>query len=60
MNIGHVFAALFVPPLAVYLARGGGRDFLIACLLTLLAFIPGLLYALWVVIDEARHRPEPA
>jgi len=51
----RIAAAILLPPLAVYLARGGGRDFPIACGLTVLGFIPGVAYALWTVL-----RPEAA
>ena len=53
---GHVVAAALLPPLGVYLARGGGQPFLIACGLTLLGFAPGVAYALWTVLRE----PAPA
>lgn len=47
---GQVAAAVLLPPLGVYLARGGGRDFAIACALTLLGFLPGVVFALWSVL----------
>lgn len=50
MNAGQVAAAVFVPPLGVYLKRGGGRDFAVASGLTLLAFVPGMAFALWTVL----------
>lgn len=51
---GRVAAAGLLPPLGVYLARGPGQDFMIACGLTLLGFLPGAAFALWIVL-----RPEP-
>lgn len=42
-------------PLGAYLATGPGRDFLVACVLTLLAFVPGMIFALNLVL-----RPTPA
>ncbi|RYE00815.1 MAG: YqaE/Pmp3 family membrane protein [Sphingomonadales bacterium] len=47
---GHIVAAALLPPLGVYLHRGPGRDFLIACGLTVLAFAPGAAFALWTVL----------
>lgn len=47
---GRVAAAIFLPPLGVYLARGAGRDFGIACGLTLLAWVPGAAFALYTVL----------
>ena len=47
---GRIAAAALLPPLGVYLHRGPGRDFLIACGLTVLGFIPGAVFALWTVL----------
>lgn len=49
---GQIVAAILLPPLGVYLARGGSRDFAIACGLTVLGFLPGVGYALWTVLRE--------
>lgn len=47
---GRIAAAALLPPLGVYLHRGPGRDFLIACGLTVLGFVPGMVFALWTVL----------
>jgi len=47
---GRIVAAILLPPLGVYLARGAGRDFAIACGLTLLGWLPGAAFALWTVL----------
>ena len=57
---GQIAAAVLLPPLGVYLARGAGRDFLIACGLTVLGFLPGMAFALWAVLQPARAEPVPA
>jgi uncharacterized membrane protein YqaE (UPF0057 family) len=44
--------AIFIPPLAVYLKRGIGKDFWIDLILTLFFFVPGMLYALYVVFIQ--------
>ena len=44
-----VILALLLPPLAVFLKRGAGKDLLINILLCLLFYVPGILHALWVV-----------
>ncbi len=49
-NPGRIVAAALLPPLGVYLQRGSGRDFLIACGLTVLGFVPGAVFALWTVL----------
>lgn len=49
---GQIVAAVLLPPLGVYLARGAGRDFAISCALTLLGYLPGVAFALWAVLDR--------
>ena len=56
---GRIVAAALLPPLGVYLARGAGQEFLIACGLTLLGFLPGVAYALWIVL-RSESAPLPA
>lgn len=46
----RIAAAIFLPPLGVYLARGAGRDFGVACGLTVLGWLPGVAFALWTVL----------
>jgi uncharacterized membrane protein YqaE (UPF0057 family) len=60
MQAGRIAAAVLLPPLGVYLARGPGRDFLIACGLTVLCFLPGVAFALWTVLRDARQVPAAA
>ena len=54
MPVLQIIAAILLPPLGVYLARGIGNEFWISLLLTILAFLPGMIYALWVVSTTAR------
>ena len=44
-----IVLAIFLPPVAVFLTRGNGKDLLINILLCLLVFFPGMVHALWVV-----------
>lgn len=46
-----VVAAVLLPPLAVYLVSGIGTQFWISIVLTILAWVPGILHALWVVLS---------
>lgn len=46
-----VILAILLPPVAVYLARGIGTEFWISLILTLLFFLPGIIYALLIVFD---------
>lgn len=52
---GTVVAAVLLPPLGAFLATGPGRDFVITCVLTMLALVPGMIFALWLAL-----RPVPA
>lgn len=52
--IGLIIAALLLPPLAVFLDQGVSRNFWIDFALTCLGFVPGVIFALIVLI--ARHR----
>lgn len=54
---GPIVAAILLPPLGTYLARGAGRDFWIACGLTALGFLPGVAFALWSVLQDSSAQP---
>jgi uncharacterized membrane protein YqaE (UPF0057 family) len=45
-SIGAIIAAILLPPLAVYLARGIGPTFWIGVLLTVFWWVPGVVFAL--------------
>ena len=44
-----IILAIFLPPIAVFLKDGAGKDLLINILLCLLMFLPGMIHALWRV-----------
>ena len=44
-----IILAIFLPPIAVFLKDGAGKDLLINILLCLLMFVPGMIHALWRV-----------
>jgi len=44
-----VILAFILPPLAVFLDYGCGSPFCIDVILTILGYIPGVIYALYVV-----------
>jgi uncharacterized membrane protein YqaE (UPF0057 family) len=48
-KLAMILVAIFLPPVAVVLKRGVGKDLLINILLCLLVFFPGMVHALWVV-----------
>ena len=45
-----VIAAILLPPLGIFLARGLGAEFWIGVALTILFWLPGIIYALAVVL----------
>ena len=45
-----IIIAILLPPLAVYLKAGANKDLVINILLCLLAYIPGILHALWLLL----------
>lgn len=45
-----VIASIFLPPLGVFLDRGVGKSFWLTCLLTLIAFVPGMIFALYLTL----------
>ena len=48
-----VIAAILLPPLGIFLARGLGLEFWIGTLLTILFWVPGILFALAMVLRPA-------
>ncbi|MCC4833304.1 YqaE/Pmp3 family membrane protein [Shewanella sp. 1_MG-2023] len=47
-----IVIAILLPPVAVFLKKGMGKDLLINIILCLLFFVPGLIHAIWVVIQD--------
>lgn len=60
MPIGKIIAALLLPPLAVFLQEGVSRNFWIDVVLTCLAFVPGMIFALVVVLGQRRDAAQAA
>ncbi len=50
-----IIVAFFLPPLAVFLISGAGRDFWINLILTLLLWFPGFLHAMVLVLNQHEH-----
>ncbi len=44
-----ILLAIFLPPVAVFLKNGVGKNLIINILLCLLFYIPGIVHALWLV-----------
>ena len=52
MAIIKILLAIFLPPIAAFLQVGFSAHFFINIVLTLLAGIPGMIHALWLVISD--------
>ncbi|MEP5253703.1 MULTISPECIES: YqaE/Pmp3 family membrane protein [Winogradskyella] len=48
MSLITIILSILLPPLAVFLNRGLGTEFLISLLLTLVGWLPGVIYAFYV------------
>lgn len=51
-SAGTLIAAVLLPPLGAYLSRGLRSEFWIATGLTVLGFVPGVIYALYLAISD--------
>jgi len=49
MDLIRIIAAIFLPPLGVFLQVGLGGAFWLNILLTLLGWLPGVIHAIWIV-----------
>ncbi|MDY7005741.1 MAG: YqaE/Pmp3 family membrane protein [Cyanobacteriota bacterium] len=55
MNVLRIVAAIFLPPLGVFLTVGLGGAFWINLLLTIFCFyIGGIVHAVWVIAKHDR------
>ncbi len=45
-----IIIAILLPPVAVLINNGAGKDFVINILLWLLFYVPGLVHALWLIL----------
>lgn len=49
MDLVRVLAAIFLPPLGVFLQVGLGKDFWINLVLTMFFFFPGMIHAIYII-----------
>ncbi|WP_226550959.1 MULTISPECIES: YqaE/Pmp3 family membrane protein [Celeribacter] len=55
MDLIRILAAIFLPPLGVFLQVGFGKHFWLNILLTLLGYIPGIVHAVWIIARTPEH-----
>ncbi len=48
----RLLLAFILPPVGVYLQFGFDRHFWISCLLTLLGYVPGIVYAIYIMASR--------
>lgn len=53
VDVCSVLLAILLPPLGVFLKRGCHSEFWICILLTILGYIPGIIYAVYVIMKYA-------
>ena len=44
-----IILAILLPPIAVFLKKGAGKDLIINIVLCLLFYLPGVVHAIWLV-----------
>ena len=44
-----IILAILLPPIAVFLKKGAGKDLIINIVLCILFFLPGVIHAIWLV-----------
>lgn len=52
MELLRIILLVIIPPVGVFLKVGFGGHFWLNLLLTLLAYFPGLVHAIWVVTTK--------
>lgn len=51
MDIIRIILSVIIPPVGVFLKVGFGLQFWLNILLTILGYIPGLVHAIYVILD---------
>jgi uncharacterized membrane protein YqaE (UPF0057 family) len=48
----HIIIALLLPPVAVFLKSGIGKDLIINIVLCCFFYVPGILHAIWLITKD--------
>ena len=51
-DIVRILLAIVLPPLGVFLQVGLGLHFWLNILLTLLGYVPGIIHAVWIILNR--------
>lgn len=52
LDVVRILIAILLPPLGVFLQVGIGLHFWLNILLTLLGYVPGIIHAIWVILNK--------
>ena len=53
MTILQIVLAILLPPLGVFITVGISGAFWLNILLTLLGYLPGIIHAIWVIVNNS-------
>lgn len=56
MIILKIILAILLPPLGVFVQEGLNQNFWISVILTLLGYLPGILFALYILLAKGSAR----
>ena len=45
-----IILAILLPPIAVFLKKGAGKDLIINIILCIIFWLPGIIHALWLIL----------
>jgi len=47
-----IILSIIIPPVAVFLKKGAGKDLIINIILCFLFYLPAIIHALWIVTKK--------
>ncbi|GLX81006.1 YqaE/Pmp3 family membrane protein [Thalassotalea eurytherma] len=51
-KVVHIILAILLPPIAVFLKSGAGKDLLINIVLCFFFWVPAILHAIWLITKD--------
>lgn len=59
MDVLRILLSILLPPVGVFLQVGIGLHFWLNILLTLLGYIPGIIHAVWIIVNRGSQPAHP-
>ncbi len=59
MDVLRILVAILLPPLGVFLQVGLGAQFWVNLILTLLGYVPGIVHAVYIIVNHGPRRGTP-